>query len=1244
MKRCNLRTIRYLLVAYCLFDWFIGGNAGGFLPLTPVAAAQFTNVSGTVTDPNGLPYASGTITAALVSSGTPSFIGGLGYTPPTQPTGLNAKGVFVVRLADTTQLSPAGSKWIFTVCSAIGTVQPAGGPGSVCFSTGPLTISGAAQDISAQLQAAALPLSSVSNSTFPTPTTATESVNTVTLTTVSGNFPAPYLTGNTLSMLACSVAGYNISAVITGGGAGTNTLTFTDPTSGLGAATGCIANIVSGSSTPSFSTVLGGTNPNALLVSGSLAPTGGGTITANLPSGTLIAQTGVDINTSFQITALHLAAPLGTASGGTGINTSASSGIAQVAAGVWSVSTTLPAVTLTTPNIGVATGTSLQLTNPLTPINGGTGLNSSLSTGIAQVSGGTWSISNTLPNGITTTTQPLGDNSPKLATDLFVLQNTGQIPLSQGQIVTGNPAVPGGQIAQNKSIVAIEDYYNAASANTGACSLPCQTADFGLALQNIWTKFGLPGNASGGVHVELGGLSTANGGGAAQMQVFTQVDPYGNLSNNSSVQFSGGCNVLVVTSVAWRTPSSPIDILGCQGTGASNNTTGLRHAPCAITAGCGPNHYPMYNVCIPGNPGVLPQCVPTAITSWTLTGNTFTGSGGANPFFVGETAAVTGLVHGAYLNGLAVTVTATVPASSFTVTGTFTAANDSFTESGTITPYSPNSVATGGFNLNPVTTLSGDGTNCTIAANPNRCAILHITGTAAVRKTVDCGSTSGAGGCPGWSAGLIGSWITGYTTIGANANACVGYITGYTPSGGANGTGQFQLYQVLNSANGCTVTADSAVGPYLISEPNANYLMWLGGNNYGINCFAHRIDKFITDLEGMPYGMGLFTNNCQEATYLGDGFRGDLDAGDQTNHGFGCTAAACSAISPIVYDSSYGDKGLAPTHFAIDGPTLTVSNNTSGACTNSYGFVFEGWSLLKGAAGNADWMRFDTIAGKSSTVCFNAAVYDDGGGQGSSVINVGHVESSTVGIDVGELHPANVTVENINMVNCVGAPCSAVKFGTNQGGSGSVVLSASINSGQNIINDVPNGYTMVATANQTQLAQPYWQPGPSGASGMVHASNTMAVTSADFSVSNTNTLTAITGLSKTLPAFATTYSGECDFIWESTGVTLTAIQFGVGLSASSASTTLSAGATGSTSVSPAIVGYTSTTNITGPQLVVTSGTPGGSSSPQSTHLWFTIENVPTAAPTTLTFYAAPATASTTTILIKRGAGNCHFTP
>jgi hypothetical protein len=151
----NLRKVRICLLLYVAIDLLIG--YAGVIPLSQAAAAQFTQVTGTVIDPNSIPYAFGTISATLVSSASPT-LNGLPYTPPTQPTGLDQNGKFIMQLADNTALLPGATQWKFTVCSTIGTVQPSIGKGPVCFTAGPITISGTSQDITATLNAAALAL------------------------------------------------------------------------------------------------------------------------------------------------------------------------------------------------------------------------------------------------------------------------------------------------------------------------------------------------------------------------------------------------------------------------------------------------------------------------------------------------------------------------------------------------------------------------------------------------------------------------------------------------------------------------------------------------------------------------------------------------------------------------------------------------------------------------------------------------------------------------------------------------------------------------------------------------------------------------------------------------------------------------------------------------------------------------------------------------------------------------------
>ena len=124
-----------------------------FLLFSPMAVAQFTQVQGTVIDPQGRPYSNGTIMPTLIISGTPLFASShLPYQPPTTPTGLDKNGFFIMQLADVTQLLPTGGLWSFQVCSS--TSNPPPPPtGPICFTTVGLIIMGTVQDISTVLQA-----------------------------------------------------------------------------------------------------------------------------------------------------------------------------------------------------------------------------------------------------------------------------------------------------------------------------------------------------------------------------------------------------------------------------------------------------------------------------------------------------------------------------------------------------------------------------------------------------------------------------------------------------------------------------------------------------------------------------------------------------------------------------------------------------------------------------------------------------------------------------------------------------------------------------------------------------------------------------------------------------------------------------------------------------------------------------------------------------------------------------------
>jgi hypothetical protein len=129
-----------------------------FLFATP-AVAQRTLVTGTITDPNGLPWAGGSIQATLslpvgVSGAT---LNGVQISGTTQRTALDATGSFTMQLPDNAIVQPPGTQWTFAVSISPGVLPPIGF-GPVSFSL-TLTITGASQNVSAALSAASPPLS-----------------------------------------------------------------------------------------------------------------------------------------------------------------------------------------------------------------------------------------------------------------------------------------------------------------------------------------------------------------------------------------------------------------------------------------------------------------------------------------------------------------------------------------------------------------------------------------------------------------------------------------------------------------------------------------------------------------------------------------------------------------------------------------------------------------------------------------------------------------------------------------------------------------------------------------------------------------------------------------------------------------------------------------------------------------------------------------------------------------------------
>jgi hypothetical protein len=115
-----------------------------FLLWVVPAFAQTTTVTGTIVDPNGNPYSTGTASAAKVVA--------IGQNPGTPVNTVTSNlGVFSMTLS-----SPAS--YTFTICAPPTQIGPTGNPTpvAVCFSNPtPIAISGASQDVSAALNPSA---------------------------------------------------------------------------------------------------------------------------------------------------------------------------------------------------------------------------------------------------------------------------------------------------------------------------------------------------------------------------------------------------------------------------------------------------------------------------------------------------------------------------------------------------------------------------------------------------------------------------------------------------------------------------------------------------------------------------------------------------------------------------------------------------------------------------------------------------------------------------------------------------------------------------------------------------------------------------------------------------------------------------------------------------------------------------------------------------------------------------------
>jgi hypothetical protein len=131
--------------------------SAAFFFVTP-ARAQYTTVTATVHDPNGIPYANGLMSAVLVPASPgrwtlngPPYLGQIGLT------NLDTTGTFSATFGDNNVILPGGSQWLITIFSNPGGIPLPLGTGQQSF-TVTMTITGGSQNISTTLNAAATKL------------------------------------------------------------------------------------------------------------------------------------------------------------------------------------------------------------------------------------------------------------------------------------------------------------------------------------------------------------------------------------------------------------------------------------------------------------------------------------------------------------------------------------------------------------------------------------------------------------------------------------------------------------------------------------------------------------------------------------------------------------------------------------------------------------------------------------------------------------------------------------------------------------------------------------------------------------------------------------------------------------------------------------------------------------------------------------------------------------------------------
>ena len=135
--------------------------------LAGLAHGQVVQITGTVLDPNNVPYQNGSGVAVLVPQNQTWIINGTNPVPSPIPIAqLDSFGKFSISLTNTSLITPssASPQWQFSFCSSKAVINP-----PICFTMTPMALT-SSQDISTQIQAqsAVLPSSSSGLSSLTT--------------------------------------------------------------------------------------------------------------------------------------------------------------------------------------------------------------------------------------------------------------------------------------------------------------------------------------------------------------------------------------------------------------------------------------------------------------------------------------------------------------------------------------------------------------------------------------------------------------------------------------------------------------------------------------------------------------------------------------------------------------------------------------------------------------------------------------------------------------------------------------------------------------------------------------------------------------------------------------------------------------------------------------------------------------------------------------------------------------------